>query len=266
MAGEIVDDRTVIGRALAIVDVVADRGPDVTLAELAAATGLPKPTLLRIANDLVVRRVLTRNTHGYTLGPELSRLGEVALRQREYSIYQPVLEELHAAHGGIAWLSAGTELASLRPVSMVCDRAFAAVARAKWPSPESTATPINTAVGHVVLAHRPDLLERVARTGMAPSTPDSPHDLKQLLAILHRARQEGVALESEQSMIGWSCAAARIPDLRGQLAVVGVTLQVGRANSRRVLRSIARALNTLTGEPASASRGMSRRRRPAHSG
>ena len=42
--GEIVDDHTVVGRALAVLEVVAECGTDITLAELARVTGTsPNP-------------------------------------------------------------------------------------------------------------------------------------------------------------------------------------------------------------------------------
>jgi hypothetical protein len=52
-------------------------------------------------------------------------------------------------------------------------------------------------------------------------------------------------VESEQSTPGWSCAAALLPSNTDKLAVIGVTLQVGRANSREVLRALLRAFNAI---------------------
>jgi DNA-binding IclR family transcriptional regulator len=83
MSGNVVvDDGTVLGRALAVINAVAECGPHVALAELSTVTGIPKPTALRIATSLVARQLLTRTARGYALGPELSRLGEKALLQR----------------------------------------------------------------------------------------------------------------------------------------------------------------------------------------
>jgi DNA-binding IclR family transcriptional regulator len=79
----IADDHTVLGRALAVINAVAEHGPHVRLAELAAVTGIPKPTALRIANSLADRQLLTRTDGGYALGPEIRRLGEKASQQRD---------------------------------------------------------------------------------------------------------------------------------------------------------------------------------------
>jgi DNA-binding IclR family transcriptional regulator len=248
MSDEILDDHTVIGRALAVIEAVIECGPNATLADLARLTGIPKPSALRIANDLVQRRLLRRNPNGYALGPELSRLGETASLQRDFDRYIPVLEELHAAHGGVAWLTAGRELTKVQPVGMVCDNGLEDIARAGWPAPGSAAMLINTAGGHLALAHQSDLLERVARGGMVPSTPHSLREVSQLYASVGRARQEGFAIESEQSATGWSCAAALLPGTAGKRAVIGVTIPVGRANARELIRSVLRALDAIVAD------------------
>jgi DNA-binding IclR family transcriptional regulator len=254
VGGEFVDDHTVVGRALAIIEAVAECGPNATLGELASLTGIPKPTALRIANNLVVRRLLRRTLHGYALGPELSRLGESASLQRDFDRYMPVLEELHAAHGGIAWLTAGRELVKVQPVGMVCDSGLT-VERIGGPAPGSAAMLLNTAAGHLVLAHRPDLLESIARNGMAPSTRNSPREVGQLYASVHRARQDGIAVESEQSAQGWSCAVALLPTTSGKRAMIGMTIPVGKASGREKLRSLLRAFDAIIADARPGSRG-----------
>ncbi|MGX9790743.1 IclR family transcriptional regulator [Mycobacterium sp. MMS18-G62] len=249
MAGEVViDDHTMVGRALALIEAVAAHGPPIALAELASVTRIPKPTAHRIANQLVARELLKRSGRGYALGPALSRLGETASLQRDFERYIPVLEELHAAYGGVAWLTAGHELDKVQPVVMVCDKGFATKARPIWPEPGTQAMLMNTAGGHLALAYRPDLFERVARRGMAPATPNSMRHLNELSATLHRVRRDGYDMESEQSTPGWSCAAAVLPSDTDKLAVIGVTLDVGRANSRELLRALLRAFDAIAAD------------------
>ena len=249
VAGEVVsDDHTMVGRAFAVIEAVAAHGPPVSLAELAYITGIPKPTAHRIANNLVARELLRRVDRGYALGPALSRLGETAALQRDFERYIPVLEDLHAAYGGVALLTAGSELDKVQPVAMVCDKGFAATARAAWPVPGTPAMLANTAAGHLVLAHRPDLFERVARHGMTPLTANSLREVSELSATVDRVRRDGFAVESEQSTPGWSCAAAVLPSTTDKLAIIGVVLQVGRANSREVLRALLRAFDAIAAD------------------
>jgi hypothetical protein len=55
-------------------------------------------------------------------------------------------------------------------------------------------------------------------------------------------------VESEQSAQGWSCAAALLPSTTGRLAVIGVTLEVGRSNSHEVLRALLRAFEAISAD------------------
>jgi DNA-binding IclR family transcriptional regulator len=234
-----------VGRALAVLEAVAECGPNTSLGELATFTGIPKPTALRIANDLVQRGLMRRTSYGYALGPELSRLGETASLHRDFDRYRPVLEELHAAHGGLAWMTAGREsYVNVQPVGVVCDVGLT-LARVGGPAPGSAGMLINTAGGHLVLAHQPDLLESIARNGMAPCTSNSLREVKQLYASVHRARRDGVAVESEQGTAGWSCAVALLPSTTDKRAMIGVTIPVGQANTREKLRSLLRAFDAI---------------------
>jgi DNA-binding IclR family transcriptional regulator len=250
MRGEVVvDDHTVVGRALAIIEAVAQCGPHTTLSQIAVATGIPKPTALRIANDLVARKLLEGTGRGYTLGAELARLGEKATLQREFERYVPALEELHAAHGGVAWLTAGPELVKMQPVVQVCDAEFVPIARYGWSEPDSAGMLASTAWGHLVLAQRPDLLERVASNGLAP--PVSPYalrDVGQLYASVRRAQRDGFAVESERGAPGWTCVVALLPGGTNTRAMIGATLPVGRANARAIIRSVFRAFEAIAAE------------------
>lgn len=79
-------------------------------------------------------------------------------------------------------------------------------------------------------------------------TQNSLRELSELSATVDRVRREGFAVESEQSTPGWSCAAAVLPRATDKLAIIGVTLQVGRADSREVLRALLRALNAISAD------------------
>jgi DNA-binding IclR family transcriptional regulator len=244
----VVDDGTVVGRALAVIDAVAEYGANVTLAELAAATGIPKPTVFRIAASLVARNLLKRTARGYALGPELRRLGEKASLQIEFERYIPVLEELHAAHGGMAWITAGRDLVNVQPVVQVCDPELVPAAQYGWPVPGTAEMLANTAGGHLVLAHQPALLERIARGDFAPTAPNGIRGANQLHARVQQARRDGFAVESEQSVPGWSCVVALLPSTTDRLAMIGVTLPVGRANARELIRSVLRAFDAIASD------------------
>jgi DNA-binding IclR family transcriptional regulator len=233
-----VDDRTVLGRALEIVQAVVDHGPHVTLAELTARSGLPKPTVRRIAGDLVRRRVLERVADGYALGTRLAELGTAAAAQRRYAGARPALAELHARCGGIAWLTAGPKLSQLHPVEVACDPSLRALVRTSWPPPDTVDSLANTAGGHVVLAQRPDLMDVLAERGWAPWTPNSPSDLRGLRASLRSVRDTGAAVEVERSRIGWQCVAVEVEGRAGEPAVLGVTMPTAQGRLAPVVRAV----------------------------
>lgn len=90
-----------VDRALSILAAFTAEDPSLSLAELAARTGLYKSTLLRLAQSLIARRLLMKLEDGrYRLGSELLRLG--ALSQQHFAIGDgllPVMRELAAATG-----------------------------------------------------------------------------------------------------------------------------------------------------------------------
>src|SRR5215813_14372052 len=67
-----------VERALSILDAFATERPRLTLAELAAATGFYKSTILRLAGSLERFGYLIREERGaFRLGPALWRLGSI---------------------------------------------------------------------------------------------------------------------------------------------------------------------------------------------
>ncbi|NYT84501.1 IclR family transcriptional regulator [Pollutimonas harenae] len=90
------DGVAAVDRALLIVDVIAQRGEPITLADLSRATGFYKSTLLRLIASLERASLVIRRSDGrYALGSYAHQLGrcyEAAYRLSE--VVQPVLEEL----------------------------------------------------------------------------------------------------------------------------------------------------------------------------
>ncbi|HEX6356653.1 helix-turn-helix domain-containing protein [Actinophytocola sp.] len=93
------DDHTVTGRILAVLDAVADHDGPISLAELTRAVAVPKPTVRRIAADLCARRMLRRcaDDGGYLLGPRVLELGMRAAAQLDLrQAATPYLQDLFA--------------------------------------------------------------------------------------------------------------------------------------------------------------------------
>jgi DNA-binding IclR family transcriptional regulator len=243
------DDHTVAGRVAAILDVVAVLQGPTSLARLTVETGIPKPTVRRIANQLVTQRILRRDPQGYCLGLRLIELGTTATLQLGVAeLASPFIHELHERTGQIAWV--GTANAD---GVVILDKAFSrqhAQTVAAFPSqlpPETTAA---TAAGHLVLASQPAFLEQVLRAGgPARLTPYTVTNRGMLRDRLDRAADTGTAHESEETSLGWWCSATLVvtPTASYVLGLTGQTTGVPVAprltQLRRVADQFARQLN-----------------------
>ncbi|MFI6641796.1 IclR family transcriptional regulator [Streptomyces sp. NPDC050504] len=88
----------VLDKASTLLSVV-ERGP-ATLVELVASSGLPRPTVHRLALALERLGLLARDTHGrFVLGARLGNLTVGTRRDRLTQFAEPVLGELHGATG-----------------------------------------------------------------------------------------------------------------------------------------------------------------------
>ncbi|MDH6679720.1 DNA-binding IclR family transcriptional regulator [Rhodococcus sp. LBL1] len=82
----------------------AGRG-QLTLAELAEHTGIPRTSSYRILERMVTMRWLQRHGSAYELGPRLMELGSLALHRNSLSIAaQPSVHWLHRTTGHVVFL------------------------------------------------------------------------------------------------------------------------------------------------------------------
>ncbi|OHV73005.1 IclR family transcriptional regulator C-terminal domain-containing protein [Pseudofrankia sp. BMG5.36] len=237
------DDHTVTGRVVAVLDAVAAQADAMTLAELTRATGIPKPTVRRIAADLVARRLLERRDDGFRLGSHLLDLGARAARHHGLrDVATPYVQELFARTGEVAWIAAATE----RSLTLV-DSAFGtnraqAVRQGEGTLEFSGPALLMTAAGRVLLADRPDLVEQLRPQSLPKATARTTTSWPQLIAALAVARDTGTAIEHEQSRFGYSCIAAGIRDQEGSLVgVLGITGRIGSWAPERIARPLVAA-------------------------
>jgi DNA-binding IclR family transcriptional regulator len=230
------DDGTVVGRAVMILDAVSAAAGPVRLAELCRVTGIPKPTVHRIANDLAVRGMLERTEFGYRAGERLLKQGQQAALDRGYAnAAQPYLQELHLrARGEVAWFGTLTG-GDFNPVSMVFGPERDAMVRtSSFPTLSRIGTSIVlTAGGRLQIATQPELAERVRSHGCRRLTPYSPVRAGQLAALLDEAADTGFAYEQEHARVGCNCAAALVTSAEGvPIGVIGVTSFTSRTDTR----------------------------------
>jgi DNA-binding IclR family transcriptional regulator len=220
-AADRVAHKSVLGRVFALLDCFTELEPELTLADLTARTGIPKPTVHRLTKILVQQRLLKRTATGFSLGLRLFELGELAPDRREIrDISLPSMEELFEQTHEIVHLGVLDGFEVLYFVKIVGYQSFPLPTRAggRWPLHAS-------ALGKVLLAFgSPEPLRTLLASGLKPLTPYTITEHRRLLAQLEAVRSDGVAFEYEESVIGNACVAAPVFDPAGKpLAALSIS-------------------------------------------
>lgn len=220
-----------LDRALQLLELLADAGGAMRLAELEAATGLPLPTIHRLIRSLVhngyVRQEPSRR---YALGPQLIRLGETAGRSLGSWAGRQHLAELVAEIGETANMAVleGDDVVYVAQVPSVHSmRMFTEVGRR---------VPAHcTGVGKALLSVLPDDAVRalLRRTGMPARTARTITDPDVLISELGEIREQGWAVDNGEQEIGVRCVAVPVKDAPTR-AAISVSGPSGRITLGRV--------------------------------
>ncbi|RKT57069.1 IclR family transcriptional regulator [Saccharothrix australiensis] len=221
-------------RAFDLLEKLADAGGEAGLSELAAASGLPLPTIHRLIRTLVTLGYVRQNSNRrYALGSRLIRLGESASRQ--FGTWaRPFLAELVEVVEETANLAVldGDEVVYVAQVpSRHSMRMFTEVGRRVLPH--------GTGVGKAILAQLPRAEARalLARTGLPAVTPNTITDVGELLAALDRIAERGYALDEGEQELGVRCIAVPLPGAPAR-AAVSVSGPEGRLTEEAVHRIV----------------------------
>lgn len=213
---------SVIKRTSLVLESFSSDRQTLSLADITRATGLPRSTTHRLAEELAEMGWLSKVDDGYQLGMRMFEMGELVPIQRNLSeVALPYMEDLRTATGASVHLAIldGTEVVYLQVLSA------------------KTAPPMNsrrggrlpahvTGVGKAILAFSPpEAVQRVMETGLPRMTPRSITTPGQLRRELAAIRTSGIAYDREESNMGVLCAAAPVfgPDgrVRASLSVSG---------------------------------------------
>lgn len=238
------EGRSLLRRAFAILDAFDYRDREVRLAELAERTGLPKPTVLRIARELVQWGALERTPGGYQLGVRLFMLGEKVPREGTLrDIARPYLEDLYeATHENVnLGVLYGAEVLYLARVAG--HRSSDVVLRVG-----DTLPAYSTSIGKILLAHAPrEVVEHVVRAGLSRLTPHTVVMPGQFVNQLRTAAARGYAINSEETHVGVVSVAAPVLAADGRaLAAISVTGRAGKLDVRRLAPAVMTAARTLS--------------------
>lgn len=239
--------RSSSGRALSLLDAFAGPRSVLGVSELAARAGFPKSTAHRLLATLVesgyVKRVDDRYClaeHAFALGNTLWACRPGGLRERAV----PFMMELSQQTQGtvhLAILDGGGVL--------YLEKLFVHNAT---PCPTSVGSrrPAHcTALGKAMLAHSAETqLAGFVSEGLPRFTLHTRVTIDALNRDLDRARQDRVAVESEEYRMGLTCVAAPIVDRETGLAVAALSVSTtpDRVRLRRFASEVLRAADALT--------------------
>jgi IclR family acetate operon transcriptional repressor len=205
-----------VSRVLDVLEVVAGAGGQMALSEIAAASGVPLPTIHRLARTLVDRGYMRQlPNRQYALGPRLIPLGEVAGAMLG-TWARPVLENLVRELGESANLAAldGDRAVYIGQVqSSHSMRMFTEVGRRVYLH--------CTGVGKALLSLMSDDEARglVVRAGMPAQTLHTITDPDTLVTALHRIRRDGYAVDEGEQEVGVRCVAVPVVSEHTRMAV-----------------------------------------------
>jgi IclR family acetate operon transcriptional repressor len=198
-----------VARAFALLDLMSVEGGEMSLSELAGASGLPLPTIHRLIRTLITSgHVRQQKSRRYALGPRLIGLGESASRLLA-TWAQPGLTALADTIGETA--------------NMALRDGDRAVYVAQTPSRHSMRmfTEVGrrvrmhcTGVGKALLAQLPEHEVRhiLAAAGMPAETDLTITDPDALIRELERVRDRGHAVDDGEQEIGVRCVAVPVHD------------------------------------------------------
>jgi DNA-binding IclR family transcriptional regulator len=240
-------------RLVALLEHVAARDQFHTLQGLAQATGLPKPTLHRMLQQLEAAGLLQREAEGrhWGAGARLRRLAEsLLLNSSLHGARHAVLRRLVDEVGESCNITAlsGGEVVYLDRVETAAPLRF-------YLHPGSRVPMHCSASGKVFLAQMAPA-QRRRLLGAAPLEACTPRTLTDLAALegeLARVRAEGCAYDDEEFLPGLVCAAVpvppAVPGARSALcvAVQGPAVRLSRDKLVALLPQLRRAAQALAG-------------------
>ena len=252
-----------VGRAVQILEALADGPPTATLAALSRRLALPRSSALALCNTLVTSGLMTRDSDGsYRLGPGVVALSRAYLTQTDLHTEftrltrgQSVLPEetlvLSVADGSdVVYI--GRRIGS-RPVAVSYELGLRLPAHC-------------TASGKALLAAlAPEEVRGMygPKARLQSLTPQSITDVAVLIEDLAVTRERGYAVDNEELAPGMMCVGVAVPDRTGRAigavavgmvkaAMTDGTLPNAAAEMKQLADSISRALGATIAEPPSA--------------
>jgi IclR family acetate operon transcriptional repressor len=240
-------------RLFALLEVIASKDQRYSLQDLVVETGLPKPTLHRMLQQLESAGLLQREGGGrhYGTGTRLRRLAEdLLLNDTHHGARHVVLRHLVEEVGESCNITAlsGSEVVYLDRVETAAPLRF-------YLHPGSRVPAHCSASGKVLLAQMsPAQRNRLlAHAPLEKYTPNTVVDLAKIEKEIKRVQGNGYALDDEEFLPGLLCIAVLVPSPDGPshqsnlcVAVQAPIMRLTAAKARRLLPALKRAALALS--------------------
>lgn len=236
-------------RLFALLETIAAKDQRYALQGLVEETGLPKPTLHRMLQQLEGAGLLQREGDGrhYGMGARLRRLAEnLLLNDSLHGARHAVLRHLVEEVGESCNITAlsGSEVVYLDRVETAAPLRF-------YLHPGSRVPVHCSASGKIFLAQMDPAQRKrlLAHSPLDAYTPKTLTDLGQLESEIARVQQDGFALDDEEFLPGLLCIAMRVPSRQGPsnlcVAVQAPVMRLDIAKAKKLMPALRRAAQAL---------------------
>lgn len=248
--GELLDGDSPAIRLFSLLELIAGRDAFVSLQGLVDETGLPKPTLHRMLQQLEGAGLLIRQSDGrhYGTGARLRRFAEsLLLNATQHGARHAVLRSLVDEIGETCNVTAlsGNEVLYLDRVETSEPLRFFLHTGAR--------VPVHcTASGKMILAHMSPAQRRklLAHAPLAAHTARTLTDLDELEEELVRVRRDGYAVDNEEFLPGLVCVAVPVPTPSGRsnlcVAVQAPAMRLSTEGAVELLPALQRAAQAIS--------------------
>lgn len=235
-----------LGRVRAILDAFSLPEPVRTASQIARATGLPSSTTHRLVGQLVEHGLLDRDGDGYRIGALVAYWAGPAVVGRDLTaVLNPQLEALRVETGETACF--------FRPEgeSRVCIAVAETHHGLRREMYVGRIQPLHVgSAGRVILAWRPDLLERITAAPLEAMTEATVTDATRLRDLVSETHAEGYAITVGERVEAASGLSAPVFDahgvLTGALTLMGPTLRMPREQCEAYVDAVVSAADRTT--------------------
>jgi IclR family pca regulon transcriptional regulator len=222
-----------LARGLAVIRAFDADHPELTLSEVAKATGLTRAAARRFLHTLVELGYVRTDGRRFTLRPRVLELGyaylsSLSLPELAMPTMERLFERVHESCS-VAVLD-GDEVVYVARVPTKRIMSVVISVGTRFPA-------YATSMGRVLLAHQDqDRLDAyLAKAAFEPLTPKTVTDPDNLRAILKKVLSQGYCLVDEELELGLRSMAAPIRDGEGRVvAAINVSAHASRGSARSI--------------------------------